>query len=269
MNYFQILRDSFHLFRTNKIIWIFGFLSLFNTSYLNLFSFRSQHPILACLSLPILFAISIINLISICSLYYVIYQAYLNNKVSFSEGWAKGKSKIFQYIGFSVISLPLVFIGAFFMWKVMKESSLSPVLWLFSLLGCTFLSSFLSFGFSAIMIDNIKVLPAAWKSFRMIIYGRNYLRVLVITGSVFVLRLLLVGLVAAILSTGLFGAVLPTPLALDYPTYLKLMATPSIAVANWIFNFVLHPLETIMLIIVYLKFSNEVPPTLVQWENAA
>ena len=154
------------------------------------------------------------------------------------------------------------------MWKMTKESSLSPVLWLFSLLGCTFLSSFLSFGFSAIMIDNIKVLPAAWTSFRMIIYGRNFLRVLVITGAVFVIRLLLVGLIAVILSTGLFGAVLPAPLALDYSTYLKLMATPLVAGVNWIFNLFLHPLETIMLIIVYLKFSNEVPPTLVQWENA-
>ena len=234
-----------------------------------MFPIKFPHPILACLALPILLAGSAIHMISDGGLYYVIYQAYLNKNVSFSEGWAKGKSKVFQYIGFSVVSLPLIFIGAFFMRRMTIESPSSPVLWFFSLIGSTLFSSFVTFGYSAIVINNIKVLPAAWTSFRMIIYGRNFLRVLVITGAMFVIHLLLIGLITAILSTGLFGAVLPTPLALDYPTFLKIMATPFVFGVNWVFNLVLYPLETIMLIIVYLKFTNEVPPTLVQWENAA
>jgi len=270
MNYIQTLRDSFRLFRTHKLIWVFGFLSLLITFPLGLSSFASNNPILLCIYLPILLAGLIVMFISNGGLFYVIYQASLGKNVTFSEGWLQGKLKIVQYVGLMSTSIPLLLIGAFFIKRITIKSTSSPLLWLFALLESTLFVSFFNFGFSAIVIDNIKVLAAAWTSFRIIIYGHNFYRVLAITGFTFLIRLFVTGLVVAILSTGLFGVILPTPLTLDYPTYQKITAIPIVAGANWVFNLVLFPLETIMLIFVYLKFTNEVSyPELAQRQNTA
>lgn len=270
MNYIQILQDSFRLFRTNKLIWVFGFLSLLITFPFSLSSLTPNNPIFSYVYLPILLAGLIVMCISNSGLFYVTYQASLNKDVTFPEGWIQGKSKIFQFAGLMITSSPLLFIGAFFIKIITVKSPSSPILWLFALLESTLFVSFFTFGFSAIMIDNIKVLAAAWTSFRIIIYGHNFYRVLAITGFTFLIRLLITGLVTVILATGLFGIILPTPLALDYPTYQKIITTPIVAGVNWIFNLILFPFETTMLILVYLKFTNDVSyPALAQRQNTA
>jgi hypothetical protein len=270
MNYIEIFRESVRIFRTTKPIWIFGALSLLITLPLDLSSSVRNNPVLPFVYLPILLAGLLITCIATGGLYYAIHQASLNKHVSFSDGWQHGKSKALQCAGLIVISIPFLLIGAVFARIIPVELHSSPLPWLLALLGNALLVPFLSFGFSAILIDDVKVLAAAWTSFRILIYGNNFFHVLVIVGSMFILRFVVTGLIVAILITGLFGVVLPTPLTLDYPTYQKVLATPLVAGWNWVFNLILFPLQTIMLVFVYLKFTNEVAyPALAQRQNTA
>lgn len=269
MKYVQILREALRLYRTRKVIWVFGFLALLIV-FPNLSSVIPSTPIYACLYLPLLLTGLLIACIADGGLYYVIHRASLHENVSFSEGWRQGKSKAIQCLGLMVVSAPLLFLGTVFVALIPVELSSLPLFGLLALLGNTFLVSFISFGLSAIVIDNTRFLVAAWTSFRILVYGNNFFHVLILTGMVFLFRSFLIALVTAFLSTGVFGTVLPTSLTFDYSSYQKVMATPIVAGVNWAFSLVLFPVETIMLIFVYLKFTNEVPyPALAHRQNTA
>src|SRR5918993_542805 len=99
MNYIQILKDSLHLFRTTRLIWVFAFLSLILTNPLIPSQSLRDNPVLACIYLLILIGVLILAMTATGSLYYVIYQASLKRNVPFSEAWLQGKSKMLRNIG--------------------------------------------------------------------------------------------------------------------------------------------------------------------------
>jgi hypothetical protein len=188
--------------------------------------------------------------------------------VSFSEAWSQSKSKLLRNFGLFVISIPILLIGGFFINLMTSRIPSSPFLWLIVLAESVFIASFLTFGYCAVMIDNVKVLAAAWTSFLITI--NNFSRVFVITGTIYLIRVLITALVVTILASRLFGVALPTPLTLDYPTYQKLGAIPIVSWINWIFNLFFFPLEIIMLTLAYLKFTKEVfYPALAQRQTTA
>ena len=268
MNYIQILQDSLHLFRTTKLIWVFGFLSLLITIPLSSFPSVRDNPVLACIYLPIFIGGLILTMTATGGFYHVIHQASLSNNVPFSEAWSRGKSKMLRNIGLILLSIPLFLIGGYFIRLVTIRAPTSPFLWLIFFAVGLFISSFFTFGFCAVMIHNVKVLAAAWTS--LLITIKNLSRVLVISGSIYLVRLLITALVVTFLASGLFRVELPTPLTFDYPTYEKIIAIPIVSWANWVFNLFLLPLETIMMTFAYLKFTKDVSyPALSQRQSTA
>jgi hypothetical protein len=268
MNYIQTLKDSLHLFRATKLIWVFGFLSLLSTVPLPLYQYARAAPTFACVALFVIFTLSIVSLSANGSLIYIIQQASLNNNLTFSQAWFQGKSKVFRLIGVIFLSIPIILIAIFFLRLISTSAPRSPILWLYAFIQNIFISSFLIFGYCAIMIDDTKAWAAAWTSFLITI--NNIFRVSVIVGVLFLIRLLLIGLFVAILASGLLKVGLPTQLALDYLTYQKLIAIPIISWANWVVSIFLSPLQTIILTFGYIKFTKDISyPVLVKKPNTA
>jgi hypothetical protein len=241
MNYIQILKDSLHLFRTTGLIWVFAFLSLILTNPLIPSQSLRDNPVLACLYLLILIGVLILTMTATGSLYYVIYQASLKRNVSFFEAWLQGKSKMLRNIGLILVSIPIFLIGGFLIRLMTTKLPTSPLLWLLVFGGNLFIAAFFTFGFCAIAIDHVKVWAAARTS--LLITTKNFFRVSVITASMYLIRLLITGLIVAILASGSFGVELPKPLSFDYPTYQKIVAIPVVSWAIWIFNLFFFPLE--------------------------
>ena len=181
----------------------------------------------------------------------------MGREVTFSEAWSQGKARLLRSIGISFLGTPLLLTQVLLLWMMTNQAPTSPLLWLLSVVMTLFLSSFFAFSFCAVMIDNVKVLRGAWIS--VLITVQNFFRTSVITGTVYVVGLLITGLTGAILSLGLFGIVPPFPLSFDYPTYQKVLAIPIVSWTNWVFNLVLFPLESVMLTFAYLQFTKEVP----------
>jgi hypothetical protein len=253
MNYIQLLKDSYRLLRENKLIWIFGFLSLLETIVFNLPIANST--ILSCAYLIVLLAVLVVSFIANLGLVYIIYQITLFNKPIFSEAWSIGKSKFFRTLGF-VIPVGVILVIFIVVTRAISGSaSSSPFRWLIDLFISCF-SAYITFGYCAIVVHNVKAFPSAWVSFQVTL--NNFLRILVITGSVYIIHLLILGIMVAILVPGPFRVILPTPLNLDYPTYQKISALPLFIWENWILNLFLFPMETIMLTLGYLKFTTEI-----------
>jgi hypothetical protein len=208
------------------------------------------------------------TLIGMGGLYYLIYQASLSREITFSEAWSQGKSKLFRNIGVSSLSIPILLLEIFLIWLIGSQMPTSPFLWLIFLPTTLFIASFITFGLCAVMIDNLKVLAGAWTSFLITI--NNFFRIFVITGATFLARFLITVLAVTIPASGVFGVELPVPLALDYPTYQKLVAIPVVSWINWVFNLLLFPIESIMLTYAYLQFKKEIPyPALVERQTTA
>lgn len=261
MNYLQITKDSLRLFRSAKLVWVFGFLSLLISLVLPLASSLSKlvrgFPILFCLFYIAFLVIFLVSFIAEGGLIYAIHQAFLNKALTFSEAWSQSKSKIFRIIGLSfILGIPVILIPLFLLKTISALIPTSPILWFLALINETLISSFFTFGLCAIMIDDVKAWAAAWTS--LLVTTNNFFRVFVITGGIFLIRLLLIGAIVAIIKSGLLSVELPTPLVLDYPTYLKLTTTPFVSAATWIFDLFLFPLETIILTFGYLKFTKEI-----------
>src|SRR5687767_7678428 len=100
MHYIQIVEDSFRLFRTTKLVWVFGFFTILTllTSLIPT-RFLSGNPIFDGLYLIVLLPLSFISLVGSGSLIYVIHQAFLNKTSTFVEAWRQGRLKIFRTIG--------------------------------------------------------------------------------------------------------------------------------------------------------------------------
>jgi hypothetical protein len=141
-------------------------------------------------------------------------------------------------------------------WIFAFKAPTSPFLWMLVLMIAAFTGSLITFGLCAIMIDGVNAFAAAWTSF--LITLNNFFRVLIIQGGVFFIRLLVIGLLFAVLASGLFKFDLTIPLTFDYLTYQKIMAIPVFAAAGWIIDLLLFPLTWVILTLCYLKFTKEI-----------
>jgi hypothetical protein len=253
MNYIQLLKDSYRYLRENKLIWIFVFLSSLETTVFRLP--RTSNAILSCAYLIVHIAVLVVNTIANIGLIYIIYQFTLFSKPNFSEAWSIGKSKFFRTLVFVIPAGIILLIIIGIKRATSGIASSSPFPWLIDLFLGSF-SACITFGYCAIVIHDTKAFPSVWSS--LLITLNNFFRILVITGGVYIIHLLVTGITVAILVTGPFKVVLPTPLNLDYPTYQKISVLPLFIWENWILNLFLFPMETIMLTLGYLKFTKEI-----------
>jgi len=268
MNYIQLTQDSLRLFRNTKLIWVLGFISSLAIVALSLSPYAQDSFIYLCIYLPICLIIGVLSLVAEGSLIYVIYQASLNQDVTFAEAWLQGKSRTPRIIGFVLLTLPIMLlsVGIYIIVAIKAPTSfyLLPIV----LIIGAFVVSLFTFGMCAIMIDDTKVGEAAWTGFLISI--NNFFYAFATTGIIFFIRACLIYLVVLVLSLGLFGIVLPIPLELNYSTYQKLLGVPIIAFAGWLFDLFFVPFTTIILTLGYFEFTKRISyPALEKRRNAA
>jgi hypothetical protein len=265
LNYTQILRDSLRLFRTTKLLWVFGFLSFLPLSLIQLL-YVPNNTILICLYSIVTWPILFVTFVASGSLIYVIHQALLNKTSAFSEAWHKGRSKILRvFVLMLVLSIPIVLLFLFFSRIIVTTIPRSPLTWLFALTNQVVIGSFFTFGLCAIMIDNIEPLEAAWTGF--LITRNNFFPLFIITGIIFFTRIFLQYLLLVIFASGPFNIELPVPLAQDYPTYLKLTSIPIMVIVDGIFNMFFVPLTSIVLTLGYLEFTEKIAYPLIKRQS--
>jgi hypothetical protein len=97
MDYFSLLQRSLQIFRTNKIVWIFGFLSLLGA--IPLYTGKSTPFGLECIFLLLTLAGLVIAIIASGSLIYIIHQVVMQQSPIFSDAWAVGRRKFFRILG--------------------------------------------------------------------------------------------------------------------------------------------------------------------------
>ncbi len=268
MNYPQIFRDSLHIFRTTKLVWVFGFLSLL-ISLLPSTLFSHDEPILYCIYFIAFLSIWFVCILANGSLIYVIHQAFLNRTSTFVEVWHQGKLKIFRIIGLVLIlGIPKILSSLLLEGIIPTTITSTPFTWLLGLINDVFINSILTFGLCAIMIDDVKIWAAVGTSF--LITFNSFSRVFVIIGVIFFIRTLLIYLVLAVLTSELFKVELPLPLTLDYTTYLELLNVPIVMIVCWILDLFFFPLTSIILTLGYLEFTKKITyPALAHRSNIA
>lgn len=256
VSYIQLFRESMRLFRTTKTLWVLGFISLLILPVSTLVSYAHNSLALTCTFLLAGFFLTIIYIITNAGLIYAIYQAHNKEKPGLAEAWRYGKSRLFQMLGLILLTAPAFLIMAFLDWLSASKAPDSPLLWLVVSSTAAFAASLFTFGVCAILIDNLRPAAAAWTG--LLITLNNYFRMCLIFGIPFLIQILLILLIASILSTGLFGILLPTPLSVDFVTYQNLFRLPVIVMASWVIDLLLLPLTSGVPALAYFKFSREI-----------
>jgi len=266
-----MLKDALNLLRANKLILVFGFLSILAEVPQPSFQTLQGNLVLFCTYLPVELVVWVVVLIASGGLISIIHQGSSDKRLTFAQAWLRGKSKIVSLFGLVLLVIPIILVGELILIAATKFPT-SAFLWSILFVGHLLFSSIvtllITFGRCAIMIDDLKAWAAGWTSLR--ITRNSFIRILVITGTFYLIRSLVIGVLIAILASGFIGTRLPTPLTLDYSTYQKLLATPIISGANWAIDLILYPLETIILTLAYLKFTKEISyPTLAEKQTTA
>lgn len=257
MDFLQILRDSLHLLRTQKLVWVFGFLVVLSTLFLEVENIVRGNPLLVCFYLTLSFAISILFLVGTGSLIYVIHQATLNESPTFGDAWNQGMGNVFRMLSLVFLLAPATIIFLLidriaginapsieFSWFL--ETSVAYI-------GFVFLGSVFIYGGCAIVIYKVNTLRAAWTGLLIIL--NNFFRILIIIGTWLIIRTILTECVALLVAIGTYKIGI---LALDYPTYLKIMNMPFVAVTRWIIDLILSPLGAVVNTLAFLQFTKKV-----------
>lgn len=266
MKFIHLLKDSLHIFRTTKLIWVFGTISALISLQSNLFSEIRNSPPLSCLITLVTFVLSVVTFISQGSLVYTIYQAAQGRKVSLSEAWSKGKSKVFRVLVVTLLSFPLVIIliGVFLSIILIYVEFPSPSLYIFVrmfifgmiLIVLLFFTSNSVFGTCAVMINEIKTSPAVMAS--RLITLENIFHIVRINFVIYIPYILLMGLAVAILYPDTFQSILPGLLAFNYPSYLKFLSIPIVRWASCLSTIFLNPIFFTVMTLAYLRFIKNV-----------
>lgn len=256
LNYIQILIESFRIFQTTRLVWVFGFISFLIEIPQPLFKFPGGVNFLVCVYLFVGLVIALISVIANGGLIYLIHQTTLSRNPSFGEVWLQGGQKLFRNIGFFLLTIPALLVVYLIYSTIAFKAPTSLFLWLISLMIEAFVISWFTFGLCAIMIDDLHALGAAWTSF--LITLNNFFRLLIIYGGVFFIHFLVIGLLFAVFASGLFQFDLTIPLTFDYSTYLKMMAIPAFKTTRSIIDLLLFPMISAILTLCYLKFTQEI-----------
>ena len=268
MNYLQIFKDAIRLFRTSRLIWIFGIFSILPNLYHPIYQFAKGSFTLLCLAAAIGFALIPFSLIGEGGLIHITYQKLFDNNPNFSEAWLSGRTRIYRLIGVLLLSGLGYLILYLIFYFIGLQIPGSSFLWIGAIILSTFPESLYTFGICAVIINHAKVVAAAWTG--LLITLNNLFRVLIIFGIVFLIRLFVTALLVSILAFGPGKSILPTPLAFDYQTYFNLLITPVIATSQLVLSLFLEPLQTVMFTLGYIRFTREITyPALPKLQNPA
>jgi len=241
MNYSQITQDTIHILRTNKLVWLFGFLSLLMTVTRPLSQFADDKLLFAFIYILVSLVIMYFSLIAVGSFIYVIHQNILGRNLDFSGVWSHSKTKALTIIGVSFPAVALALLVSTILKYVLPNLSFQ---WLVEFMASSFISSFLVFSVCAVMINDVKAASAIWTGF--LIAVNNFFRVLMIAGIAYLIRISITSLIIMILR--LFG----------YTSTQKLLGIPVALTAVWILYIVIIIPSSVFLTLAYLKFTKEV-----------
>jgi hypothetical protein len=191
-------------------------------------------------------------------LIYTINQAVLNRSLTFTEAWHQGKAKGFRILGLSFITIiPSFFIYlVIYSFFVVKNLYTSPLLWFIFLCWIAFIESLVTFGVCAIMIDDLKTYAAAKSSFSITL--KYYCPVFVMISLEFFIHFIVIYIVAAILTSGLFNFKFAISLPLDLISYQKIQSTPIVAMVAWMIELPLIPFTSSVFTLLYLQFTKKI-----------
>ena len=254
MNYFEIIKDSIRIFRTTKIIWLFGFLALIPNIIGTMMDKSRLNINLDCAIMLILLISLYFGIISQGGLVYLIHQKILNNEIAFKDAWVQSKKKIGSIIGLLVIISAMSLIPSLIYLYFNYHTPYSPLLWILTWIIDMFFTTQFIFGVCAIMMDDIGAFSAARLSFLVTL--NNYFPVIIINTLKDIVYLLLTRLIVVIFVIGNNFQGISIDSILKYQIYIHGMKLPIFIIAGWIINVGLYPLLLIALTICYKRFTN-------------
>ncbi len=251
----RILKDSLRLIRTTRLVWAFGSLSVLVTFFGPLAPYVQPYLLFVCVFLPTALVLSLVTFISEGALVFCVHQATLARITTFADAWRQSKAKALRLIGQFIIVTPATLIASFILQAIAAKVPDSPLVWLVALVIQSFTWGLSTFGVCAIMISNLKAGAAAWTGF--LITVNNFLRILVITGAMLLLRLAFTAALALVL-VRIFRMELPLPANFGYLAYQDLLDTPVFAITNSALNIILVTVTIVCLSVGYLQFIKEI-----------
>jgi hypothetical protein len=258
----EVLKESIHIVRRNRSVWIFGLLlsvDIFFTS----FRAALENLFLVCIYLLGGILLLFVSFSSLVSAIYVISNARMGKEISLSQAWSQAGRNIFQLLFYLLVITPISLVIAYLSDKVVLglPSFYWQAIWIF--ISTTFLYSFFTFGICSIVIHQIHAVPAMWTS--LLITTNNLLRLAAINGMFFLINFVLITSLLLLFLLTPLRTNLPTSLGINYETYQNLLHIPQFTWFNRMISIVLTPLYLTVLTVAYLRFTEEVAyPSLVQ-----
>ncbi len=251
MAYIQVFKEAFNLLRRTKLVWVFSTLSLFANFIPPDRRVRGDLGLI-CGYFLLSFIFIFISFRAQPGLIYVINQTLNNEKVSFSDGWFQGIKYLFRIIGVTLIVSPVFFILLTLSFATKHQLEVVS----FSFVMTTFVSGLLFFAYCGVVINGIKPFRAAWKA--LLITTNNIIKIFILSIKFEIIRVIPLCMFIIALSYSTLKMHIPSPLSLDYMTYLKLITDPIVSVAIQISYILIFPLESIVWIIAYNQFTREI-----------
>jgi hypothetical protein len=267
----KLLKESLHLLRHNKLVWIFGLLSILYSSLPSLSEVTYKDPGFQWVYSILRFVASIVSIIALSCSIYVVFQGAQDKNPTFSEAWIQGKSKYWRIVGLLIISFSMPLLAGVCSMMVSaiipNKTTAVPFLWVLGLIANVFYSPLITFGICAIVIDGLKVWAAAWTGFQIAV--NNFFRVLLVIIVLALIKILTDGLLAVFITLGIIkiGTGLPSLVNFDFAAYQSMLSIPVFRITNIIVYFVSITGMNAFLTLGYLKFTKEIDyPALVRRE---
>jgi hypothetical protein len=260
----HMLKSSFRLLLNTKLVWVFSIISFLDAFlYANMpfsFQLKTDHLVTNVLYLILILAIVVVFATTYGSIVYVIYQASLNQNLSFSEAWAKGKSKLFRILGFLFLWLAIPVLAG--ICPMIINTSITnrviavPLLGINALIANMFYFPFIIIGISAIMISGL----TAWSANRIgfLIILNNFFRILVVMAVFALIRILVDWLLLEFLTPGIGNTEMVIQSFLTNAGYKNLMSTPFFGIAQGIITLFVTPWMCVFFTLGYLKYTEEI-----------
>jgi hypothetical protein len=223
------------------------------------YHFTSDQPEKNVIYLILFVAIVVVYAITYGSIIYVIYQASLNQNLSFSEAWAKGKSKLFRIVGFLFLWFVISLLAGVF--PMLIKSSITsnvvavPLLVINTLIANVFYSPFIVIGIAAIVIGGLNAWSAARTGFLVIV--NNLFRILIVIASIFLIRFLVYWLLSKFIAPGIANTEAVIQSFLNNANEYNLLEIPAFGIASLIISLIVFPWMCVYFTLVYLKFTEK------------
>jgi hypothetical protein len=177
MNYKNVFRETFRLFRQSKLLWIFGslaFVAEYNYRIFTSLIGKSQTCYPFVLPLVAIYFL----LITKVGLIYSSNQLISNQALTLSEAWEFSKTKLKRLIYFYFLTIPLSLFIAFIPMLVRLSEISNTLTWLVEMFANIFLTSLLTLSICAVTINNVESGTALWAG--LLIVFNNFFHVIAI-----------------------------------------------------------------------------------------